>query len=81
MASNDRIDERAAPLIIRRVDPIPLVLPLKKPMLMGGGQRFDRAQTLIVRIEAANGLVGWGEALSAAPQPRRPAPGAGSSAW
>jgi muconate cycloisomerase len=56
----------AAPLTIRRVDPIPVNLPLKKPMLMGGGQRFDRAQTLIVRIEAANGLVGWGEA-SAAP--------------
>jgi muconate cycloisomerase len=56
----------AAPLTIRRVDAIPVVLPLKKPMLMGGGQRFDHAQTLLVRIEAANGLVGWGEA-SAAP--------------
>jgi muconate cycloisomerase len=56
----------ASPLTIRRVDPIPLVLPLKRPILMGGGQRFDRARTLLVRIEAANGLVGWGEA-SAAP--------------
>ena len=56
----------AAPLIIRRVDAIPVTLPLKKPILMGGGQRFDRAQTLVVRIEAANGLAGWGEA-SAAP--------------
>jgi muconate cycloisomerase len=56
----------AAALTIRRVDPIPVVLPLKKPMLMGGGQRFEHAQTLLVRIEAANGLVGWGEA-SAAP--------------
>jgi muconate cycloisomerase len=35
-------------------------------MLMGGGQSFRRAETLLVRIEAANGLVGWGEA-SAAP--------------
>ena len=56
----------AAPLTIRRVDAIPVTLPLKKPILMGGGQRFDRAQTLVVRIEAANGLAGWGEA-SAAP--------------
>jgi L-alanine-DL-glutamate epimerase-like enolase superfamily enzyme len=55
-----------APLTIRRVDAIPVELPLKKPILMGGGQRFDRAQTLLVRIEAANGTVGWGEA-SAAP--------------
>ena len=55
-----------APLVIRRVDAIPVTLPLKKPILMGGGQRFDRAQTLIVRIEAAGGVIGWGEA-SAAP--------------
>jgi muconate cycloisomerase len=56
----------AAPLKIRRVEAIPLTLPLKKPMLMGGGQKFERAETLVVRIEAQNGLVGWGEA-SAAP--------------
>lgn len=56
----------AAPLTIRHVEAIPMMLPLKKPILMGGGQRFERSETLIVRIEAANGLVGWGEA-SAAP--------------
>jgi muconate cycloisomerase len=55
-----------APLSIRRVEAIPMILPLKKPILMGGGQRFERSQTLLVRIEAAGGLVGWGEA-SAAP--------------
>jgi muconate cycloisomerase len=66
MARNDERAGSEAPLTIRRVDAIPLVLPLKKPMLMGGGQRFERAQTLAVRIEAANGLIGWGEA-SAAP--------------
>lgn len=60
------IATEAAALSIRRVDAIPVVLPLAKPILMGGGQRFDRAQTLLVRIEAAGGLVGWGEA-SAAP--------------
>jgi L-alanine-DL-glutamate epimerase-like enolase superfamily enzyme len=58
--------ETAAALVIRRVDPIPVVLPLKKPILMGGGQRFERSQTLLVRIESAAGMVGWGEA-SAAP--------------
>jgi len=57
---------KAAPLLIRRVDAIPVSVPLKQPALMGGGQRYDVSETLIVRIEAANGLVGWGEA-SAAP--------------
>jgi L-alanine-DL-glutamate epimerase-like enolase superfamily enzyme len=56
----------ADPLLIRRVDAIPVSVPLTHPALMGGGQRFDESETLIVRIEAANGLVGWGEA-SAAP--------------
>ena len=53
-------------LLIRRVDAIPLSLPLLKPMLMGGGQVFDRSECLLVRIESTTGLVGWGEA-SAAP--------------
>jgi muconate cycloisomerase len=65
-SNNDRRSFDAAPLKIRRVEAIPLMLPLKKPMLMGGGQKFLRSETLLVRIEAANGLVGWGEA-SAAP--------------
>lgn len=57
---------KAAPLLIRRVDAIPVSVPLTQPVLMGGGQRYDVSETLIVRIEAVNGLVGWGEA-SAAP--------------
>ena len=56
----------AAPLEIVSVEALPLLLPLRKPMLMGGGQRFERSETLVVRIAAANGMVGWGEA-SAAP--------------
>ncbi len=56
----------AAPLIIRRVEAIPVSVPLKHPALMGGGQRYEESETLIVRIEARNGLIGWGEA-SAAP--------------
>ena len=60
------IGRDAAPLQIVGVQAIPLLLPLKKPMLMGGGQRFERSETLVVRIEAQSGLTGWGEA-SAAP--------------
>ena len=66
MPKHIRSGGNAAPLKIVGVEAIPLLLPLKKPMLMGGGQRFERSETLVVRIEAASGLVGWGEA-SAAP--------------
>lgn len=51
----------AAPLIIKRVDAIPVSIPLKKPVLMAG-VRIDTSYDLLVRVEAANGLVGWGEA-------------------
>jgi muconate cycloisomerase len=50
--------------MIRRVDAIPVSLPLRKPMHMAG-MRIDRAENLLVRVEADNGLVGWGEASSA----------------
>lgn len=55
----------AAPLVIRRLDAIPVAIPLRKPISMAGA-RIDSAYNLLVRAEAANGLVGWGEA-SAAP--------------
>ena len=54
----------SVPLKIRRVDPIPVALPLKKPVVMAG-ERIERSMNLLVRIEAENGLVGWGEASSA----------------
>jgi muconate cycloisomerase len=52
------------PLVIRRVDAVPVALPLKKPMKMAG-VTITHAENLLVRIEAAGGLVGWGEAASA----------------
>jgi muconate cycloisomerase len=52
------------PLTIRRVDAIPVALPLKAPMKMAA-ETVTAAQNLIVRIEAADGTVGWGEAASA----------------
>jgi muconate cycloisomerase len=54
----------AAPLVIRRVDAIPVALPLKAPMKMANAT-VATAQNLLVRIEAADGTVGWGEAASA----------------
>ena len=51
-------------LIIKKVEAIPVALPLQKPMHMAGVV-ITKAYNLIVRIEAQNGLVGWGEAASA----------------
>ena len=53
-----------SPLVIRRVDAIPVGLPLKKAMGMAGST-VSRALNILVRIEAADGTVGWGEAASA----------------
>ena len=63
-ARDVRSGPEAEPLIIKRVDAIPVALPLVKPMFMAG-VRIEFAENLIVRIEAENGLVGWGEAASA----------------
>jgi muconate cycloisomerase len=52
------------PLLIRRVDAIPVALPLAKPVAMAG-ETVNRALNILVRIEAADGTVGWGEAASA----------------
>lgn len=52
------------PLVIRRVDAVPVALPLKKSMKMAG-VTITHAENLLVRIETAGGLVGWGEAASA----------------
>lgn len=51
----------AEPLIIRRIDAIPIAIPLRKPVIMAG-VRLEVSYNLLVRAEAANGLVGWGEA-------------------
>ena len=64
MAGNPTLGQDASPLIVKRVDAIPVALPLVKPMLMAG-VRIEHAENLLVRIEAENGLVGWGEAASA----------------
>jgi muconate cycloisomerase len=55
---------RDASLIVRRIEAIPIALPLKAPMKMAG-ITITKAENLLVRVEAANGAVGWGEAPSA----------------
>src|SRR5690349_9881670 len=52
------------PLVVRRIEAIPVALPLKSPMKMAG-VTIHKAENLLVRVEATNGAVGWGEAPSA----------------
>jgi L-alanine-DL-glutamate epimerase-like enolase superfamily enzyme len=49
---------------IKRVEPIAVSFPMKKPVFMAGVE-IRRADNVLVRIEADNGTVGWGEAASA----------------
>jgi muconate cycloisomerase len=59
-----RAERVAEPLAIKHIEAIPVALPLVKPVVMAG-ERIERSRNLLVRVEAANGLVGWGEAASA----------------
>ena len=49
---------------IKHVEPIAVSFPMKKPVFMAGVE-IRRADNVLVRIEADNGVVGWGEAASA----------------
>src|SRR5271155_847117 len=49
---------------IKAIEPIAVSLPLKKPVQMSG-ETVTRADNALVRIEAEDGVVGWGEAASA----------------
>jgi L-alanine-DL-glutamate epimerase-like enolase superfamily enzyme len=49
---------------IKQVEPIAVSFPMKKPVFMAGVE-IRRADNVLVRIEADNGTVGWGEAASA----------------
>jgi muconate cycloisomerase len=62
-ASRAQHSERA-PLRIARAEAIPVALPLQTPRKMSG-VTIATAENLLVRIEAADGTVGWGEAASA----------------
>jgi muconate cycloisomerase len=64
IASDRRSDVARAPLVIRRVDAIPVALPLAKPVKMAA-ETVTHARNVLVRIEAHDGTVGWGEAASA----------------
>jgi muconate cycloisomerase len=49
---------------IKAIEPIAVSLPLHKPVQMSG-ETVTRADNVLIRIEAEDGVVGWGEAASA----------------
>ncbi len=49
---------------VTRVEPIAVRLPMLKPVIMAGEQ-VRAADNVLVRVEADDGTVGWGEAASA----------------
>ena len=49
---------------IKRIEPIPVSLPLTKPIKMAGVE-LRTADNVLVRLETDQGIVGWGEAASA----------------
>ena len=49
---------------IKRVEPIAVTIPMKKPVFMAGVE-IRTADNVLVRIEADSGTIGWGEAASA----------------
>ncbi len=51
-------------LRIKSIEPIAVSLPMKKPVMMAG-ETVARADNVLVRIESADGTVGWGEAAAA----------------
>jgi L-alanine-DL-glutamate epimerase-like enolase superfamily enzyme len=64
VAPRNRSPLKAQPLVVRRIDAIPVALPLKAPMKMAA-ETVATANNLMVRIESVDGTVGWGEAASA----------------
>src|SRR5882757_8719287 len=49
---------------IKRITPINVSFAMKKPVFMAG-VAMRQADNVLVRIEAANGVIGWGESASA----------------
>jgi muconate cycloisomerase len=49
---------------IKTIEVLAVRLPMIKPVIMAG-QTVSQADNVLVRIEAGNGVIGWGEAASA----------------
>lgn len=52
------------PLTIKSIEPIPISIPMRKPVIMAG-EEVRRADNMLVRLETGDRQVGWGEAAAA----------------
>jgi L-alanine-DL-glutamate epimerase-like enolase superfamily enzyme len=52
------------PIVIASLDAIPVDLPLKTPINLGGRLKLAAAEIVVVRMTAQDGLTGWGECAS-----------------
>jgi muconate cycloisomerase len=57
-------DESIGAVRLARVDACLIAVPLRQPMRMSG-ETITHAHNLLIRLEASDGTVGWGEASSA----------------
>lgn len=57
-------DESISAVRLARVDACLIAVPLRQPMKMSG-ETITHAHNLLIRLEASDGTVGWGEASSA----------------
>lgn len=65
MRANDAVAARLMkPIEIKSIEAIPVGLPLKKPIKMARVE-IRVSDSMLVRIEAKDGTVGWGEAAAA----------------
>ncbi|MGA0023621.1 MAG: hypothetical protein ACO3F9_03130 [Burkholderiales bacterium] len=53
---------------VKRIEAIAVSLPMIKPVKMAF-EAINNAENLLVRVETADGTVGWGEAASAPTMP------------
>ncbi len=54
----------APPAALARIEAIPVDLPLHTPINLGGRLKLNVAEIVVVRIETADGTIGWGESAS-----------------
>jgi L-alanine-DL-glutamate epimerase-like enolase superfamily enzyme len=64
MAGATATKPRLLTVHIKTIEPIAVSLAMLKPVIMAG-EEIRRADNVLVRIEADNGLIGWGEAGAA----------------
>ncbi len=64
MTAGEFLEDGVAAVKIKSIEAIAVSLPMLKPLIMAT-ETVSSADNMLVRIEAVDGTVGWGEAASA----------------